>query len=220
MKNHNEIIMRKKILLLLMPFLFLMADAQARERRVEYCCYPDRMNFYAEIFGGANFLQNTTINGNKASYKTGYTASGSLGYCWRPSGLRLEAEYAFRRNGISKIDFVTEGSSNNGHCQASSYMGNLLWDLPLCSWGYTFWNIQPFIGTGVGGDFLRMHASNSRIVFNQKWTKFAWQLMAGFSYPIFRNAEIALEYKYHQGGSHFYNHAIGVGFVYKFGFIR
>jgi outer membrane autotransporter protein len=65
-----------------------------------------------------------------------------------------------------------------------------------------------------------MNASNSRIVFHQKWTQFAWQLMAGFSYPIFRNAEIALEYKYHQGGSHFYNHAIGVGLVYKFGFIR
>jgi outer membrane autotransporter protein len=208
--------MKKNILLLLMPFsIFIAADAQAED-----CCYADRMNFYAEVFGGANFLQNTTIDGNKSTYQTGYTFAGSLGYRWRPSGLRLEAEYAFRRNAISKIDFITQGSSNHGYCQASSYMANLLWDLPLCSWGYTFWNIHPFIGAGVGCDFQRMHASNSQIVFNQKWTQFAWQLMAGLAYPIFRNAEITLEYKFHQGGSHFYNHAIGVGLVYNFGFIR
>lgn len=193
----------------------MAANAQAEE-----CCYDDRMNFYAEVFGGANFLQDTTIDGNKSSYHTGYIVSGSLGYCWRPYVLRFEAEYAFRRNGISKIDFITQGSSNHGYLQASSWMGNLLWDLPLCSWGYTFWNIQPFIGAGVGCDFLRMHASNSLIVFNQKWTKFSWQLMAGFSYPIFQNTEIALEYKFHQAGSHFYNHAIGIGLVYKFCFIR
>ena len=180
---------------------------------------PDGMNFYAEILGGANFLQNTTIDGNKSTYQTGYIVAGSLGYCWRHYGLRLEAEYAFRRNAISKIDFITEGSSKHGHFQTSSYMGNLLWDLPLCSWGCAFWNLQPFIGAGVGYDFQQMHSSNSRIVFNQKWTHFSWQAMAGLSYPIFRNTEITLEYKFHQGGSHFYNHSIGVGLVYKFGFL-
>ena len=40
-------------------------------------------NFYAKILGGANFLQNTTIEGNKATYQTGYIVAGSLGYCWR-----------------------------------------------------------------------------------------------------------------------------------------
>ena len=45
-------------------------------------------------------------------------------------GLRLEAEYAFRRNAIRKIHFFAEGSSKHGHFQTSSYMANLLWDLP------------------------------------------------------------------------------------------
>lgn len=98
-------------------------------------------------------------------------------------------------------------------------MANLLWDLPLSSWGCEFWNIQPFIGAGIGDDFQRMHASNSRIVFKQKWNHFSWQAMAGLAYPIFRNTEITLEYKFHQGG-HFYNHSIGVGLVYKFGFLK
>jgi len=95
-------------------------------------------------------------------------------------------------------------------------MANLLWDLLGCA----FWKIQPFIGAGIGYDFQQMHASNSRIIFNQKWNHFSWQAMAGFAYSIFCNTEITLEYKFHQGGSHFYNHSVGVGLVYKFGFLR
>ncbi len=60
------------------------------------------------FLSGANFLQNTTIDGNKSTYQTGYIIAGSLGYCWC-YGLRLEAEYAFRRNAIKKIDFFGEG---------------------------------------------------------------------------------------------------------------
>ena len=176
--------MKKNILLLLMSLLFFMAaDAQAQEGVMktllyEDSCCVDKMNFYAKILGGANFLQNTTIEGNKSTYQTGYIVAGSLGYCWR-YGLRLEAEYAFRRNAISKIHFIAEGSSEHGHFQTSSYMANLLWDLPLSSWGCSFWNLQPFIGAGIGYDFQHMHASNSRIVFHQKWNHFSWQRWLG-----------------------------------------
>jgi outer membrane autotransporter protein len=99
-------------------------------------------------------------------------------------------------------------------------MANLLWDLPLSSWGCAFWNIQPFIGAGIGYDFQQMHSSNSRIIFNQKWHHFSWQVMAGLAYPLFCNTEITLEYKFHQGGCHFNNHSVGVGLVYKFDFLR
>jgi opacity protein-like surface antigen len=196
-----------------------VAWAQARKRCAESSdrdnCCVDMTNVYAKIFGGANFLQNTTITENKSTYQTGYIFSGSLGYCWR-YGLHIEAEYAFRKNGINKIDFFSEGSSKNGHFQASSYMGNLLWYVPLCSWGCSFWNIRPLFGAGVGYDSQRMHASNSRIIFDQKWHPFSWQLMTGLAFPIFCSTEFTLEYKFHQGGSHFNNHAIGIGLAYKF----
>lgn len=212
--------MKKNILLLLMPFFFFIAvDAQVLELCDEDFCFDDEKNFYAKILSGANFLQHTAVGGNKATYQTGYIIAGSLGYCWC-YGLRLEAEYAFRRNAISKIHFFGEGSSKHGHFQASSYMANLLWDLPLSSWGFQFWNFQPFIGAGIGYDFQQMHSSNSRIVFRQKWNQFAWQVTAGLTYPIFCSSDITLEYKFHQGGCHFYNHSVGVGFVYKFGFLR
>lgn len=214
--------MKKNILLLLMPLLaFIAADARAQECCAEdlsyeenSCCY-DEANFYAKVFGGANFLQNVKVAGNKPTYETGYVIAGSLGYRWC-NGLRLEAEYAFRRNAIKKIDFCAEGSAKHGHCQASSYMGNLFWDLPLSAGRCALWNVQPFIGAGLGYDFQQMHSSNSRVVLNQKRNHFSWQLMAGLTCPLFCNTEISLEYIFHQGGSHFNNHSIGLGLVYKF----
>lgn len=217
--------MKKNILLLMSLIFFMVADAQAQDCCVEDpCSHEDssclhETNFYAKILGGANFLQNTSRNGNKTTYQAGYIIAGSLGYCWRDS-LRLEAEYAYRRNTINKTHFFVEGSSKHGHFQTSSYMVNLLWGMPLSSWKCALWNIRPFIGAGIGYDFQRMHSSNSRIVFNQKWNHFSWQVMAGLAYPIFRNTEISLEYKFHQGGCHFYNHSVGVGLLYKFGYLR
>jgi DNA invertase Pin-like site-specific DNA recombinase len=165
-------IMKKNIQLLVMSLLFFMtADAQAQEWCAEDSNCIDETNFYAKILGGANFLQNTSLEGNKSTYQTGYVVAGSLGYCWHYD-LRLEGEYAFRRNGIRKINFFGEGFSRHGHFQTSSYMANLLWDLPLSSWGCTFWDIQPFIGAGIGYDFQQMRSSNSRIVFHQSGTIF------------------------------------------------
>lgn len=190
--------MKKSILVFLVPFLlFMAADAQAQDT-----------NFYAKIFSGANFLQNR----NATTYKSGYILAGSLGYCWN-CGFCLEAEYAYRRNGINKIHFFSEGSSKHGHVQTSSYMANILWNVPFASCR----NLQPLIGAGIGYDFQQMHSSNSRIVFNQKWHQFSWQLMAGLAYSIFCNTDITLEYKFHQGGCRFYNHSIGAGLAYYFG---
>ena len=213
--------MKKNILYLLMPLLFFTAvNAEAQEwcaEGYEDSFSADEINFYAKILGGANFLQNTTTQGNKSTYRTGYIIAGSLGYC-SCYGLRLEGEYAYRRNALRKIHFFGDGFSKNGHFQTSSYMANLLWDLPFSL--RKGWNIQPFIGFGIGYDFEQMHSSNSRIVFNQKWKHFSWQLMGGLAYPIFCNTDITLEYKFHQGGCHFYNHSLGIGLQYQFVFLR
>lgn len=204
----------KKNIPLLLASLFMATSAYADQPCAKENPAP-RTNFYAKIFGGANFLQGTTIDGNKTHYETGYIFTGALGNCWRKYGLSLEAEYAFRRNAIKKITFLSQGTSHNGHFQSSSAMANLLWDLLGCS----FWKIQPFIGGGLGYDFQKMHSSNSRIKFHQSWDHFAWQVMAGFSYPIFRNTLITLEYKYHEGG-HFKSNSVGMALVYKFGYIK
>lgn len=218
--------MKRNILLLLTSCLFFIAlDARAQVAEAQNTCCDeddcclDEMYGYGKIFGGANFLQNTALNGNRTKYHTGYTFAGSLGYCCG-YGLRVEGEYAYRRNDIEKIHFFGQGCSKHGHFQTSSYMANLLWDLPLSSWSCGCCNIQPFVGAGIGYDFQQMHASNCRINFHQKWNHLSWQLMAGLTCPLFCNIVMTLEYKFHQGGCHLYNHAIGVGLIYNFGFLR
>lgn len=208
--------MKKMIPLILLPlFCFMPMAPQAQEWCMEVASCNDESQFYANLLVGANFLENTSIQQTKTNYKTGYIISASLGYnlC---SDLSVEAEYAYRRNAISKIHFFGEGSSNRGHFQASSLMANLIWDVPLSSWGCGFYDINPFIGSGIGCDFQKMHSSNDRIIFNQKWKHFAWQLMAGLSYEAFYNTEMTFEYKFHQGGSRFNNHSLGVGLLYNF----
>lgn len=208
--------MKKNILLFLMLLLVIRAgEGQAQDCYYGDSCCVDQTPFYGKFFAGANFLQNTEISRNKTSYDTGYILSGILGYNWC-HGLRLEAEYSYRRNEIKKIDFFVEDSAKNGHYRASSWMANLIWDLPLSSWGCGCWDIQPFIGGGIGYDFQKIHACNDRYVFHQTFNHFAWQLKAGVGYNICCDTDLTVEYIYHQSGCHFYNHAIGIGLIYKF----
>lgn len=190
--------MKKYIFLLSMSFL-MGAGAHAEET-----------GLYGKFLSGANVLQDTSTDGNKTRYEIGYIVSGALGLntCY---GVGLEVEYAYRRNDIKKMHFVSEGYSKHGHFQTSSYMGNLFWNVPLCAC-----DIQPFIGTGLGYDFQQMRSGNDRIKFSQKWNHFAWQVMTGLTCPILCNMEASLEYRFHQGGSHFNNHSVGVGLTYMF----
>lgn len=202
--------MKKKLLPLFALLFFATAHAQAQESCNEESCCAFQPKLYAKAFGGVNFLRHTTLNDNNASYDTGYIAGGAVGYSW-DCGLRLEAEYAYRRNSIKHIAFFIEGDSNLGHTQCSSFMGNIYWDFPsLC------WNIKPFIGAGLGYDLQEMHSENDRIIFFQDWNNLSWQVMVGLSYPIFCNTELYLEYKFHQGASDFWNHAICLGLTYTF----
>lgn len=208
--------MGKNILTFSVPILFFMAAGiQAREGDVENTCCLAETNFYGKILTGVNFLQSSKIDANTITYKPGYLIGGSLGYSWQNS-LCLEGEYAFRRNAIDKALFFEQGSSSHGYFQTSSCMANLLWNVPCSLWEGAFGNIDSFIGAGIGADFQHMHSSNDQIIFDQKWSHFAWQAMVGLTCPVFDKAEMTLEYKFHQGGSHCYNHLLGVGFVFKF----
>ena len=212
--------MKKFFLLLVASIGFFSASARAQN----YCdflyddsCCEDDNDFYAEILGGANFLPEENSGGVKSEYRTGYIVSGSLGYRWH-YGLRLEAEYAYRRNSLRKIHFFGRSFPLHGHFQSSSYMANLLWDLPLSKWGCEFGKIRPFIGGGIGYDFQQVKGRISELSFEANSKHFAWQVMAGLAYPIYCNTDISLEYKFHKGGfCHIYNHSIGVGLTYNFG---
>jgi opacity protein-like surface antigen len=207
----------KRFILSFIACLSFCVYAGAYEGAWDDCCCENDTPFYAEVFGGANFLQTEKRHGVKSDFDTGYIVSGSLGYRWC-YGFRLEAEYAYRRNTFRKLHFYGEDFRTHGHFQSSSYMGNLIWDLPLSDWGCGCWDLQPFIGGGVGYDYqlVRAHEDDFNVKLRKK--HFSWQVIAGIFYPIFCNTNISVEYKYHQGGfRHLYCHSVGVGLTYNFG---
>lgn len=171
---------------------------------------------YFEILGGANFLQTQTSDGVLANFKTGYIVSGALGLkaCY---GWRGEFEYAFRKNSLKSLHFFGRTFPVSGHFQSSSYMANLLWDLPLDSWGCPTFCLRPFLGAGIGYDYQMISGGNDAMTYKQHKKGFAWQVMAGIGYSIFCQLDLSLEYKFHQGAlKHLYNHDLGLGLTYSY----
>lgn len=174
-------------------------------------CSGDK--FYAEIFGGADFIHSTPWNGINIDYKTGYDVSASYGYrlCY---GFRMEAEYAFRRDEVKSNRLVGTTARACGHFQSSSYMANLLWNLSLRRWGIC---LKPFVGGGVGYDAQQIRAKGEGLSIRSNKKGFSWQGIAGISYPFCRNMEISVEYKFHQGPyCELYNQTVGIGLTYTF----
>lgn len=204
----------KKIMALFTASLLVCSYLHAEYNHCGSC--DDENEFYVNLFGGANFIQSSMSSGVRNNYKTGYIVSSSLGYSWC-YGLRLEGEYAYRRNSLKSIHFFGRTFSISGHFQSSSYMANVLWDLPLRRWGCDFWKIRPFVGGGIGYDDQLIHANNSGFSYREGKKGFAWQVMAGLKYPIFCHTHISLEYKFHKGGlNNVYNHSVGAGLTYYF----
>jgi opacity protein-like surface antigen len=207
--------MKIRIALLVTLSFFCFSTARAEFCNDSFC---DGNKIYAKVFGGANFLQTKKRDWIKTDYNTGYIVSGSIGYYWR-YGFHLEAEYAYRRNCLRRGHFFDRSFKLSGHFQSSSYMANLIWDLPISRLSCCrCWKIYPIVGGGVGYDFQQIRSENRKIVVRRNSKRFAWQIIAGLGYPIFCNTDLSLEYRFHKGGfKHIYSHSVGVGLTYSFG---
>lgn len=173
-------------------------------------------NFYMKIFSGPNFLDTRKRDGVSSRYDTGFIVSGSLGFRWC-YGLRVEGEYAYRHNSLNRLHFLQRSFKFHGQLRTSSYMANLLWDLPLFGCQCSFYMIQPYVGGGIGYDFQRTTGKNQSFRFKDKNKGFAWQVMAGLAYALNSYLGLSVEYKFHKGSAKdIYNHAVGLGLDYKF----
>ncbi len=192
----------------------------------ESCCVDENpgknAHFYLGAIGSANYLEAKKANEIKVNFHTGYALTGLVGYklC---NGVRFEGEYTFRKNRIDKARVDAYGTSHgfHGYIKTSSFMGNLLWDLPVEKWECNLHKFQPYVGVGIGYDYGKIAWGLHRV---SGWN-YSWQLMAGVAYPITDRLDASVEYKFHRmkdlydfhNARELYDNSIGIGLKYRFG---
>src|SRR6266478_3043254 len=83
--------------------------------------------------------------GFNTEYDSGFNAGGRLGLQYGP--IRVEEEYSYRHNGLTKFGGFNAGSTNNlfsGNRNTHAIMTNFIYDFTIG------WPVSPHIGFGVG----------------------------------------------------------------------
>lgn len=158
--------------------------------------------FYADVHGGAAFFEEDSarvtaqdsggsINAH-TNFDPGWLAGASAGYEW-PLGLVSEFEFTFRQNHVDRIAGSTP-----------LFLGGDMHSYAMMLNGYyRFHNSTPFtpyVGAGLGEAVVALN--NARPVtfdsspFGGTDAVFAYQGIAGVSYPICPHLDIAAEYRY------------------------
>jgi OOP family OmpA-OmpF porin len=163
--------------------------------------------FYADVHGGATIPWNETarVSSNIApasvkahtNYSVGWLAGASAGYQWEHGwarGFASEFEFTFRENHIDRI--ATSAPITLG--------GDLHSYAMMLNGYYRFLNSTPFtpyIGGGLGEASIALN--NARFAgapnlgpFSGTDAVFAYQGIAGVSFPICPHLSMAAEYRY------------------------
>ncbi|CAA7612740.1 OmpA family protein [Magnetospirillum sp. UT-4] len=155
--------------------------------------------WYMGLDAGTNYMQDPGVTGTDSDW--GWLGLGQVGYSF--GAPKVEFELGYRAN--DNIDSLTT-------------MVNVLYDfMPTSKW-------HPMVGAGIGwafldGDFAGTNAKNSD-------NAFAYQGILGLGYDISNNFMLKTQYRYlgttdtdvgtSTQKADYDNHAITVGFTYKF----
>lgn len=138
-----------------------------------------------DIKGSASPVSALGANGLKLRVNGGFVGLGSVGY-GLGNGFRFELEGSDRLNNLGHFSGTAFPTSASGSLQTYAVMANALFDLDVGSpW------IYPYIGGGVGYAWTAMNqlgASSASPLYgfssNATQGGFAYQAMAGLSFPI------------------------------------
>lgn len=134
------------------------------------------------------------------TYENGYGTSAFLGWTIT-DGLRLELEGGFRSADLDTATVVAgDGVTYFGgevvdigsDVQMATAMVNFYYDLDFGEW------LVPYIGAGAGAAQVEYDVSEPGLIFsgNDKAWIFAYQLMAGVSFPIAQGFSMSVGYRY------------------------
>lgn len=207
----------KKILSLAVMLMALIVPHCAKA--FELPCV-DLNGVYVSGTAACNFAYAPRKHGAKLSFDPGYFLGTAVGYriC---DDFRAEAEFGYRNNHLKRVKFGYNNESLSfkigGHAETFSGMANVYYDVPVC-----FYSIRPYVGAGIGYAYTKFdpHAGASSDVAFGKTHKdgFAWQVMAGVSYPICDHVDLAIEYRFfrNEAVSRLQNHDVGINARYSF----
>lgn len=147
--------------------------------------------------GNASVFLGTALNQtvvNHADYDQGWAASGAVGYGWK-SLFRTEIEGSFRRNDLNAISLQPlSANSIAGEVESWAVMANVLNDFPVNGW------LSPYLGGGVGFAEVKLDAVCAPAAafcrYDDRNGSFAYQVIAGASMRLARNAQLFADYRY------------------------
>ncbi|MEZ5926110.1 MAG: outer membrane beta-barrel protein [Hyphomicrobiaceae bacterium] len=163
--------------------------------------FYEQSSWYLALRGGAAFADDTSFETLGTSvdntYDTGPFVAGAVGYQFRGTGLRAEAEIGYVTNAIESHDIAGVGTFDNeaafGDTSAFFGLASIYYDIPLNS------PIKPFVGGGIGLSDVSFegHGTDATgTVLDDNATAFAWHLTGGVGYDIAENVALEVGYRY------------------------
>ena len=166
---------------------------------------------YVSLQGGASFLSDADNVGGgisiESSFETGFGLAGAVGYGIRNSGIRVEGEVSYRRNGLDKLTVTNDGGvgaalgvgslnglslAADGNVSALSGMVNAFYDFRLAN------RVKPYVGGGVG--VARLSINDAAVlgitVVDDDDIVFAYQVGGGVGFEATPTTTIFLDYRY------------------------
>ena len=121
----------------------------------------------------------------QATANSGFTGLGSVGYGFG-NGIRIELEGNYRQTQVRRITGTGFPTTSGGQVQNYGAMVNALFDMDI---GFPW--IYPYLGLGAGYGWTnlnKVYAAGTNFPFtlraNDTAGNFAWQVIAGLSFPI------------------------------------
>jgi OmpA-OmpF porin, OOP family len=135
-----------------------------------------RVTPYPSVAGGTHL---------RLDQHVGVDGIGSIGY-GLGNGFRFEVEGDFQRNGLEELARTPFAASIDGTLHNYGMMGNVLYDMDIGSP-----RVYPYLGLGAGYQWTKLDGMTVtqaggpfRASFDNTSGSFAWQAIAGLSFPI------------------------------------
>ena len=126
----------------------------------------------------------------RQNFDDGFNVGLRAGYEWGP--LRLEEEFSYRQNDMTRASLGGVGARVDGNRTAYAFMTNLIYDFTLG------WPVTPHIGGGVGAVLLRDGFSIpgfGTVASDTSW-QLGYQGIAGVRYNINPALAFDIDYRY------------------------